>query len=145
MSQVVAATKLIEELEKKKEKGSVSTVRKIKEAIEKHRETKELLVIAIDLSSKKMKINSNKIYEAEIPVQGSYKETYLNLINSLSLSGKNKDEVEMLRKKLMGSEVYDKIETEKYVLLEDSKPYMEVVIDDTRYMDFGKIKVDLAS
>lgn len=144
IQKTVNASEMIATLEREARIGSKGAVAKIKSAVEDHQKYKEVVVIAIDLKNKKMKINGKKTFEDEFPVVGGYAETYKNAINSLTFTGKTEEEAAKLKKALLNEDVVNKIVLEKYALLEDGKPYMELLVKETRYLDFGKFLLDLS-
>ena len=54
------------------------------------------------------------------------------------------EDVNKLKKNLLDEQVVSDIVKNKHLVLEDDKPYMEVLIKENRYLDFGKFWLDLA-
>jgi len=144
MQKLVSAKTLVEQLEKGKAKGYLSTVKKINEGIEKHKNVKEVLVIAIDLSDKKVNVNGQKTFETEVPVKDSYEEAYKSIIESLVLTTKKDVDLVRLKESLLSQEILTKLKNEKQFVISDKKPFLEVLIEDTRYMEMGNITIDFA-
>lgn len=144
MQKLVSAKTLVEQLEKGKAKGYLNTVKKINEGIEKHKNFKEVLVVAIDFSDKKVHVNGQKTFETEVPVQGSYEDTYKSIIDSLVLTTKKDVDLAILKESLLSEEILNKVRSEKQFVISDKKPFIEVLIEDTRYMDMGNLTIDFA-
>lgn len=141
----IAASEMIVNLEKSGKIGSKGAVEKIKKAIAEYNQSNEILIIALMLKSKNLKVEGKKEFQEEYPIENNdYALTYKNIIEKLKLTGKNEEDVNKLKKNLLDEKVVSDIVKNKHLVLEDDKPYMEVLIKENRYLDFGKFWLDLA-
>lgn len=141
----IAASEMITNLEKSGKIGSKSAVEKIKKAIAEYNQSNEILIIALMLKSKNLKVEGKKEFQEEYPIENDdYALTYKNVIEKLKFTGKKEEEVNKLKKNLLDEKVVSDIVKNKHLVLEDDKPYMEVLIKENRYLDFGKFWLDLA-
>lgn len=141
----IAASEMITNLEKSGKIGSKSAVEKIKNAITEYNQSNEILIIALMLKSKNLKVEGKKEFQEEYPIENDdYALTYKNVIEKLKFTGKKEEDVNKLKKNLLDEKVVSDIVKNKHLVLEDDKPYMEVLIKENRYLDFGKFWLDLA-
>lgn len=141
----IAASEMITNLEKSGKIGSKSAVEKIKKAIAEYNQSNEILIIALMLKSKNLKVEGKKEFQEEYPIENDdYALTYKNVIEKLKFTGKKEEDVNKLKKNLLDEKVVSDIVKNKHLVLEDDKPYMEVLIKENRYLDFGKFWLDLA-
>lgn len=141
----IAASEMITNLEKSGKIGSKSAVEKIKNAIAEYNQSNEILIIALMLKSKNLKVEGKKEFQEEYPIENDdYALTYKNVIEKLKFTGKKEEDVNKLKKNLLDEKVISDIVKNKHLVLEDDKPYMEVLIKENRYLDFGKFWLDLA-
>lgn len=141
----IAASEMITNLEKSGKIGSKSAVEKIKNAIAEYNKSNEILIIALMLKSKNLKVEGKKEFQEEYPIENDdYALTYKNVIEKLKFTGKKEEDVNKLKKNLLDEKVVSDIVKNKHLVLEDDKPYMEVLIKENRYLDFGKFWLDLA-
>jgi hypothetical protein len=141
----IAASEMITNLEKSGKIGSKGAVEKIKKAIAEYNQSNEILIIALMLKSKNLKVEGKKEFQEEYPIENNdYALTYKNVIEKLKFTGKKEEDVNKLKKNLLDEKVVSDIVKNKHLVLEDEKPYMEVLIKENRYLDFGKFWLDLA-
>lgn len=141
----IAASEMITNLEKSGKIGSKGAVEKIKKAIAEYNQSNEILIIALMLKSKNLKVEGKKEFQEEYPIENDdYALTYKNVIEKLKFTGKKEEDVNKLKKNLLDEKVVSDIVKNKHLVLEDDKPYMEVLIKENRYLDFGKFWLDLA-
>lgn len=141
----IAASEMITNLEKSGKIGSKGAVEKIKKAIAEYNQSNEILIIALMLKSKNLKVEGKKEFQEEYPIEkNDYALTYKNVIEKLKFTGKKEEDVNKLKKNLLDEKVVSDIVKNKHLVLEDEKPYMEVLIKENRYLDFGKFWLDLA-
>lgn len=141
----IAASEMITNLEKSGKIGSKSAVEKIKNAIAEYNQSNEILIIALMLKSKNLKVEGKKEFQEEYLIENDdYALTYKNVIEKLKFTGKKEEDVNKLKKNLLDEKVVSDIVKNKHLVLEDDKPYMEVLIKENRYLDFGKFWLDLA-
>jgi len=141
----IAASEMITNLEKSGKIGSKGAVEKIKKAIAEYNQSNEILIIALMLKSKNLKVEGKKEFQEEYPIENNdYALTYKNVIEKLKFTGKKEEDVNKLKKNLLEEKVVSDIVKNKHLVLEDEKPYMEVLIKENRYLDFGKFWLDLA-
>ncbi len=141
----IAASEMIVNLEKSGKIGSKGAVEKIKKAIAEYNQSNEILIIALMLKSKNLKVEGKKEFQEEYPIENNdYALTYKNVIEKLKFTGKKEEDVNKLKKNLLEEKVVSDIVKNKHLVLEDEKPYMEVLIKENRYLDFGKFWLDLA-